>query len=344
MPQVWLALVVALLAALALTPMVAAGLRAAGAVKVPRGRDVHTVPVPHVGGLALLGAFLLALGAAGVPWHDVEGILAGGLFVAAVGLVDDLWELPARAKLLGQVVSGVILVLFGVRILWVTNPFGGMFDIGAWGIPLTVVWVVSVENVINLIDGVDGLAAGITGIAALTMLVVALHQHEQLPAVLLASLLGAVAGFLRYNFNPARIFMGDTGAMFLGYMLAATAVLGTLKDTTTLALGVPMLVLGLPIFDTAFSIVRRVLEGRPIGSPDRGHLHHRLLDVGLTQRQTVLLLYLVTLVLGLAAIALTSASVAVGLVLVGAVAATSWYGARRVGLFRSETAGRRVAR
>ncbi len=330
-----LTLAISLAIALTVTPLVRAGAVRLGAMKVPVDRSVHTRPVAHMGGIAMVAAVAVAVVVmGGIQNLEVRGILVGGLLVAALGVVDDLVTLPAWTKFLGQTLIALVPVAFGVEIRWISNPFGPIVYTGALGIPLTVVWIVAIVNTINLVDGLDGLASGITAIAASTILAVSLYEHEFLPAMVAAALLGASLGFLRYNWHPASIFMGDTGAMFLGYMLAGIGVVGTLKDATTFALAVPILALGIPILDTSFAILRRVVNHRPLGEADRGHLHHRLLDLGLGQQQVVLLLYMVTLVLGTTAVMISEVAWAEGVVLLVVVAVFLGWGAKRTGLMR----------
>ncbi|MDA8066170.1 MAG: MraY family glycosyltransferase [Thermaerobacter sp.] len=307
----WLAFGVALAGSLVLTPLVRRFALRAGALDQPGVRSVHTRPVPSLGGIAIFLAVLVALAAVGLRsggWYNPHllGILAGGALITAVGIWDDVAGLPAWGKFLGQLVAAGVLLAFGVQIHFLTDPWSpqGMIALGSWGAPLTIFWVVAVVNTVNLADGLDGLAAGIGVIAALTQVVAAFYIGESEPIPLMAAMGGAALGFLRYNFHPARIFMGDTGSLFLGFTLAAAAVDGTVKSPTTIALVVPILVLGLPIFDTTFALFRRLRRGQPFYRPDREHLHHRLLAAGLSQRQAVLLMYLVTAGLGVAAILL----------------------------------------
>jgi UDP-GlcNAc:undecaprenyl-phosphate GlcNAc-1-phosphate transferase len=304
---------------LALTPLVRRWVVRLGLLKPPSDRSMHSRPMPHMGGLAIIGGFTIT--AAAVAWHSpgVPGLLAGGLVIALVGVVDDVWNLRPWQKLLGQIASGIVLAVLGSRIGWVTNPFGGILYTGLIGYVLTVVWVVAVENMVNLADGLDGLASGITAIASLAMLVVSLHRGDIVSAVLSAAIAGATIGFLRDNFAPANIFLGDTGAMYLGYVLAALAVLGTDKQAAALAIGVPVLALGLPFFDTAFAIVRRIRSHQPIGQADAGHLHHRLIDRGLSQRRAVLLLYTVAVTCGLGAVLVVLLPRGLGFALVAAL-------------------------
>jgi UDP-GlcNAc:undecaprenyl-phosphate GlcNAc-1-phosphate transferase len=237
------------------------------------------------------------------PSVEVLGILVAGGILLAVGIVDDFRPLSPKMKLLGQVVSALVFVLgYGVRIEFVTNPFGGMILLRNMSSVFTVIWIVAFANVINLIDGIDGLAAGVASIAATSLLFVAMQQGQGAVVALTAALAGSALGFLRYNFNPAKIFMGDAGAMFLGFALAAVSIEGTLKSAAAVAVVVPVMALGLPIFDTCFAIVRRVSNGHSIGQADRGHLHHRLLDMGFSQRQACFVMYALSAFLGLAAV------------------------------------------
>lgn len=335
------AFLVAAAAALVLTPLFRALAVRVGAVHRPISRSVHTRPVPFLGGLALYFAFGAAIALTlGLDSPPVRGILAGATAILLLGLADDAGKslgrpMPAKLKFLGQVAAAAIPVAYGMRVEWITNPFApaGMTYVGLWGIPITLLWTVSVVNVTNLIDGLDGLAAGVSTIAALTLVAVGVQTGQ--PAVgvaLAAALAGSTVGFLPYNFNPAKIFMGDTGSMFLGYLLAAAAVEGTLKSAATVGLGVPILALGVPILDTAFAIVRRVSTGRPFYQADRDHLHHRLLALGLSHRQTVLLMWAVSAAFGTSALALVQlglASAAVGiLALIGGLS----FAAQRSGI------------
>jgi UDP-GlcNAc:undecaprenyl-phosphate GlcNAc-1-phosphate transferase len=322
---------------LALTPLVRRLAVRTGAMDEPDERRVHVVATPRLGGVAIVLAFIVMLLLAGQGvglGPPLEGVVAGGLLIAGVGVVDDIIELPPYVKLLGQVTAAAVAVSWGARITWLTDPMGGMLHLGWLSVPLTILWIVAVTNVINIIDGLDGLAAGLSGIVALTVLVVAAGRGASGVALLAAILAGSALGFLRYNFHPASIFMGDTGAMFLGYMLAAIAVEGTLKETTTVALIVPILALGIPIFDTGFAIVRRTLAGRRMSEADRGHLHHRLLGLGLSQRQVALILYLVTLGLSASAVLMSVVSVRIGAAVLAIVTGMFFGGAQSFDLLR----------
>jgi UDP-GlcNAc:undecaprenyl-phosphate GlcNAc-1-phosphate transferase len=342
MPDYMLAFIIAVGMALLVTPGVIYLAKKTGALDKPDARKVHKDPIPRIGGLGIYLAFMTAMAAVLflVPVdeevrQEIIGLVASGSLIVVVGLIDDYTNLPAKVKLLGQIVAACVLVLgFDVRIDFITDPFGDYLFLEYLAVPATIFWLVGLTNTVNLIDGLDGLAAGVSSIAAVTIFLVALQQGFMLVAVLTAALAGAAFGFLYYNFNPARIFMGDTGSMFLGFMLAGISVIGAVKSAATIALIVPILALGLPIMDTTFAIVRRYRGGVPIFKPDRGHLHHRLMDLGFSQRQAVLLMYVISALLGLSAVALTEVSSQFAIAIVCMVVALVLYGAKRIGIFR----------
>ncbi len=303
----------------AATPLVRKLAFKVGAIDVPKDeRRVHTQPIPRLGGLAIFFGFLVSyLLFTNMEMIKMVGILGGGLVIVGTGVVDDIHPLRARTKLLLQIVSAVILYFCGFRIDFFTNfinPELGIVSIGFLSLPVTVFWIIGITNTVNLIDGLDGLAAGISSISAVTLTYVALiigqqdgslmvHMNEV--AILTIIVAGACLGFLPYNFNPAKIFMGDAGSLFLGFILATASVEGALKWPTVIAFAIPILALGIPIFDTTFAIIRRALSGRPISEADKGHLHHRLMDVGMDQKRAVLTLYLIAALLGAGAVFLT---------------------------------------
>ncbi len=333
MPNYVLAFFIALAAAYILTPGVISLATRLGAMDAPDPRKVHKKPVPRLGGLAIYLAFTVAALSTVEMNMEMTGLLLGGTVIAIVGIIDDFKNLPAKVKLLGQIFAALILVAFDIRIDFISDPFGDFLYLEYLAVPATIFWVVGLTNTVNLIDGLDGLAAGVSMIASVTIALVALQQGFLLVAVLTAALAGSAMGFLHYNFNPARIFMGDTGSMFLGYMLAGISIIGAVKSAATIALIVPILALGLPILDTAFAIIRRYRGGVPIFKPDRGHLHHRLLDLGFTQKQAVLLMYVISAVLGLSAIALTEVSSSIAALIIVAVIAAVLFGAKKLGIF-----------
>lgn len=336
MQNTLLAFIIGLLVSYVLTPLVKNLAIISGAVDEPGERRVHIRPVPSMGGIAIYLGVVLAILTTVTDLssnRSIQGALVGGTFILILGIIDDLRELSPKYKLIGQILAAGILVSFGVKIEFLTNPFGGMIYLGVWGIPLTIFWVVAIINAVNLIDGLDGLAAGVCTIAAFTLLFVALQEGNLLIVLMTAALAGSALGFLRYNFNPAKIFMGDTGAMFLGFMLATISIAGALKGATAITVLVPIIAMGVPIFDTLFAIIRRASNGKPVSQADQGHLHHRLLQMGLTQRQTVLVVYLISICLGLAATAINSATAKEALALVVVTVGILAFGAWKIGVF-----------
>jgi UDP-GlcNAc:undecaprenyl-phosphate GlcNAc-1-phosphate transferase len=287
------------------TPLVRRFALERGLVDEPGGRKVHADVIPRVGGIAIVAGFTaaLALQAFGeVTWgwggditeggQDLAAVLAGLGVIFIVGLLDDIVTLSPGQKLVGQLLAAGIVLAWGPRVDFIADPFsGGLFYLGLMSYPVTLVWILGFTNVINLIDGIDGLAAGISAIAGTTFLLLAAQSNQLVAAACAAALVGACLGFLRYNFPPASIFMGDSGALFLGFALATISLLGVMKSVAAITLVVPLLVIWVPIFDTGSAIIRRWRHGRPIQEADRGHIHHRLLGRGFDQRQTVLIIY-----------------------------------------------------
>jgi len=331
-------LVLALAVGYLLTPVVGRLAGKLGALDIPDTRKLHTQPVPRLGGLAVYFAFLAGLLAFGPGGREIWGLVVGASLIVVLGTLDDIYDLPAKVKLAGQVAAAAAVIPFGLQVEFVTNPLnGGLIHLGWLGIPVTVFWLVAVTNALNLIDGLDGLATGTAVIAAATLAAVA-WTEGQTAAVALALIVGAAAlGFLRHNFYPAKIFLGDSGSMLLGFVLAATAVIGLTKSATALSLIIPILILGIPLFDTTFAVVRRCYRRRPIFNPDRGHLHHRLLDAGLTHRRAVLVVYGVDAVLGASAILLTVLSTDQGVVLLVLLAVTLLTAANKAGVLGRRT-------
>lgn len=292
----------AMLVSFVLTPYIKKLAFLIGAIDTPDNRKVHSKIMPRLGGLAIYIGFVIAVIASLELNLDIIGILVGSAIIVTVGVLDDRYALPPKVKLLGQIAAAAALIPFGIQIEWINNPFGGYFYLDYLSIPVTIFWIISFTNVVNLIDGLDGLAAGVSAIACITVILVSVQMDYFHVAMLTSALAGGIVGFIRYNFNPATIFMGDTGSMFIGYMLGAISTFGAVKTATTVALIVPAIALGLPIMDTAFAIMRRYTNGRPIFQPDKGHLHHRLLAMGLSQRQAVLLMYAISGALGVGAV------------------------------------------
>lgn len=331
------AFLISLIIVLLLTPVIRRLAINIGAVDLPNNRRINKKPIPTIGGLAIYLGFIITMFLV-TPFSRLSlGIFTGGTLILIVGLLDDLYELSPRLKLAGQIVAAFILVLFNIRVMFITNPFsGGMIYLGYWGIPLTILWTVSVTNTVNLVDGLDGLAAGISAIASLTLFLVGLQEGQFVASVLALALAGSALGFLRFNFNPAEIFMGDTGAMFCGYILAAISVSGALKSAAAVTIVVPILALGVPIFDTIFAIIRRINNGKPIGEADHGHIHHRLLALGFNQRQAVLGVYGISIALGLLALVINGSNFHDAVILLLLVLAGLIYGAWKLGIFSVE--------
>jgi UDP-GlcNAc:undecaprenyl-phosphate GlcNAc-1-phosphate transferase len=263
-----------------------------GAVDVPGGRRVHDGVIPLGGGLALLaGAVLPVVLLADRLGHPTRAILAGACLCALAGFADDIYDLPVAAKLATQIAVAIVPVSAGVTIDYVTLPVIDPFSTGVLQYPITIIWIVGLMNVVNFVDGMDGLAAGVGAISAGTFCVLALSLGRIQPALIVAALAGACIGFLRRNFHPARVFMGDAGSMTIGFILASVAVLGVLKTAAAVAVGFPLVVLFVPLLDTSFVIARRLKHGQAVWRADSGHLHHRFARIGWGQRQAALLLY-----------------------------------------------------
>lgn len=341
MPDYILSFLIAVAVALAITPLVMLLAKKTGAIDAPDPRKVHKKPIPRIGGIGIYTAFMVSfltlVDFNQLPMETADGIiglLAGGTIVVLVGIIDDYTNLPAKVKLLGQIAAACAVVAFDVRIDFITDPFGDYLYLEYFAIPVTIFWLVGLTNTVNLIDGLDGLAAGVATLASVTIMLVALQDELALVAVFTSALAGAATGFLFFNFNPARIFMGDTGSMFLGFMLAGISIIGAVKSAATIALIVPVLALGVPILDTSFAIIRRYRGGVPIFKPDKGHLHHRLLDLGFSQRQAVLLMYVISAILGLSALVLNTVSGGMAVAIVVCVMAVVLFGAKKLGIFR----------
>ncbi|MDD2234232.1 MAG: MraY family glycosyltransferase [Desulfitobacteriaceae bacterium] len=311
---------IALIVAILVTPFSIFLARRWGAIDYPGGRRIHQQPIPRLGGLAIYAAFWLAVMLTQRWENQYWGLFLGSTVIFLVGVWDDIKGIRPLIKLFGQILAAVILVLYGFSFSFQSLPlFAKISNLGVYGIYLgaflTVFWVVGLVNTINISDGLDGLAAGICFGAAL-LLFWSAYRTGQIPSSFLTlALAGATLGFLFYNFHPARVFMGDSGSMFLGYLIGGISIMGLLKTATVLGLVFPLLVLALPLTDMVFAIIRRKWKGISIAKADRGHLHHRLLDAGLSQRTAVFLLYVISACFGIAAVLLTEGYLLEGLVL-----------------------------
>ena len=294
----------ALAIVVAFTPAVAGMARRLGAVDLPDERRVHRIPIPRLGGIAMFfGVIVPSLAFLDLS-RSMRGLLLGAAVATAVGAIDDFRGLRWWEKLGGQIVAASIPPIFGVWVDHFTFPFLGVGLLPSWaGIPLTMLWIVAVMNMVNFLDGLDGLAAGVCGIAGATFAVIALSLGRPNSAAFAAIVFGAALGFLRHNFFPARVFMGDSGAMLLGFSLAAVSVDGLLKTAATVALLFPLLVLAVPILDTGFVVARRLKYHQPITAPDKTHLHHRFVNIGFSQPRAVLYIWVWVATLAGAALA-----------------------------------------
>lgn len=313
MSMTYVSLIVAFVAAILLTPLVKRLAFRLGAVDAPNYRKVHARIMPRLGGLAIYLAFMIGIlllkFVTNFQSDYLYAILIAATIIVITGVIDDMREISAKAKLVGQIAAACIVVFVGdIQIVNINLPFGGELDFGWLGIPLTIVWIVGITNAINLIDGLDGLAAGVSTIALMTLAVMAMIMGNGIVIAMAAILAAATIGFLFFNFHPAKIFMGDTGALFLGFMISVLALLG-FKNVAVISFVIPVIMLGVPISDTFFAIVRRLRSGKKWSDPDKSHLHHRLLDLGFSHRQTVLIIYAMAAMFGVAAIIFSMAKV-----------------------------------
>ena len=307
--MIYVSLFVAAIAAILLTPLVKRLAFRIGAVDAPNYRKVHARIMPRLGGLAIFGAFLIGLAIYRPESEYLLAVLLGATVIVITGVLDDMYEISAKAKMGGQFVAALIIVfLGGIQIEMIQLPFGGQLDFGFLSIPFTILWILAITNAINLIDGLDGLAAGVSTISLITMAIMAFTMGNMFVVVSASILAASAFGFLFHNFHPAKIFMGDTGALFLGYMIAVLSLLG-FKNLTIVSFIIPVIMLGVPISDTFFAIIRRVRNGQKWSDPDKSHLHHRLLDLGFSHRQTVLVIYAIAVLFGGSAIIFSMSTV-----------------------------------
>ena len=276
-----------------------------GAIDYPKARGMHNKPMPRLGGIAIVLGFLVTIIMLYRFVNDINirhfvGFLAGAVIIVAVGIVDDIKNLPAKVKFIFQILAAILVIRSGIRINVVMWPVTTYLQ--KLSGPITLLWIVGVTNAVNLIDGLDGLAAGVSSIASICLMVLCILTGSETAVMFTAALAGSCLGFLPRNFNPAEIFMGDTGATFLGYVLAVTSIMGVFKGYAVLALIVSLLSLGFPIFDTVCAMLRRAITHKPIMQADRGHLHHKLIDRGYSQKQAVLILYGISALLAILAI------------------------------------------
>lgn len=307
--MLFIAMSVAFIAAIILTPLVIKLAYRIGAVDRPNYRKVHARIMPRIGGLAIFGAFIIGYAILLPKDEHATGILIGAVLIVLIGFLDDMLEITAKAKILGQLVAALVVVLWGgLQIEFINLPFIGQLDFGYLSIPITIIWIIGITNAINLIDGLDGLAAGVSTIALIAITVMAVLMGDVFVAATASILAASSLGFLVFNFHPAKIFMGDTGSLFLGFMISVLALLG-FKNVAVVSLVIPIIMLGVPISDTFFAIVRRVRMKQSITAADKSHLHHCLLRVGFSHRQAVLTIYGIAILFGAAAVLFSQATV-----------------------------------
>ncbi len=344
-----LAFLISALVVLWSTPIVKTIALRSGRVDLPNERKVHQQPMVRLGGVSIFAGTLIALlvvwgtggflDANGQPLsrpheYEIWGVTIGGLAFFLIGLADDLLSLSALTRLCLQTTVASLAWFVGVSIDFLTIPYFGLVHIGWLSLPVTVFWLVGMTNAINWIDGLDGLAAGVSGIAAVVMLIVCLFMKQPAAALIAAALAGGALGFLRYNFNPAQIFMGDGGSYFMGFTLAGVGVIGLVKGTAVTAVLLPYLILAVPLLDMSAVILDRIRSGKSPFMADKRHLHHRLLEAGLSQRRTVLYIYTLTLWVGSLALAFSGipSGLAYALGATGLLGYTSWQALKRARL------------
>ena len=330
--RIALAAGVAFIVAYVTTPPVKRFAEHVGAIDVPKdGRRVHDHPIPRMGGLAIFMGFVLSVLLFVNISTPVLGLLLGAVIIAVMGAVDDIISLSPLIKLAGQVFAALVAIRCGLVFDTISNPNflsqNTFIQIGWLSVPLTLLWIVGCTNAVNLIDGLDGLAVGVSAISSLTMFVVSLYVADPVVSILLAALVGACLGFMPYNLNPAKIFMGDVGSQLLGFILSTVSILGLFKFHAIITFIVPVLALAVPLTDTIFAFFRRIAHGQSPFKADRGHLHHRLLAMGMDQKQAVAVIYGISALLGLFAVLITGEGMHVRvicLLLALAVSITVW--------------------
>ncbi|MGG5255335.1 glycosyltransferase family 4 protein [Neobacillus sp. SM06] len=334
--MLFLALIICFVISLVITPPIKKFAYIIGATDRPNIRKVHKSLMPRLGGLAIYLGFLT-----GVlflkPENQYSGsIMVGSVIVVLTGVLDDVFELSAKLKFIMQFIAGFIVVIYGgLQVNFINLPFGGMLEFGLFSIPFTILWIIGITNAINLIDGLDGLAAGVSSIALIAISGMAMIMGNLYVVTIGSILLVSTLGFLYYNFHPAKIFMGDTGALFLGFMIAVLSLLG-FKNVTFVSFIVPIIILGVPISDTFFAILRRLMNKKPLSAPDKSHLHHCLLRIGFTHKQTVLIIYLIAAFFSLAAVIFSMAKLWGSMLLVAILLFLIEISAEKIGLFGRE--------
>jgi UDP-GlcNAc:undecaprenyl-phosphate/decaprenyl-phosphate GlcNAc-1-phosphate transferase len=330
--MLFITLIVCFIISILITPLIKKLALIIGAIDKPNQRKVHQSTMPRLGGLAIFISFIVGMLILQPINPSSIAILIGSSIIVITGICDDLFELSAKYKLLGQLAAAFTVVFLGdLQVLFINLPFGGHLEFGYLSIPFTILWIVGITNAINLIDGLDGLAAGVSSIALVTISGMALIQGNLFVVAVGTIVLMGTLGFLFYNFHPASIFMGDTGALFLGFIISVLSLLGY-KNVTFISFIIPVIILGVPISDTFFAILRRIINNQPLSAPDKSHLHHCLLRLGYTHRQTVLLIYTMAAFFGLVAVIYSQARIGVSLFLICILILLMEFIAEKIGL------------
>lgn len=311
--MIYWTLLVCFIVSIIITPVIKKLAFKMGATDKPNQRKVHYKIMPRLGGLAIYISFVIGIIIARPEYplvNTLSAIMVGSTIIIITGIFDDIFDISPKVKFLGQLVAAFVVVFWGgVQVQFINLPFtDGILEFGFFSIPITILWIVGITNAINFIDGLDGLAAGVSSIALITISAMAVLFGDPFVATIAAIVLASTVGFLFYNFYPAKIFMGDTGALFLGFMISVLSLLG-FKHVAFVSFIIPIIILGVPISDTFFAILRRILNKTPISAPDKSHLHHCLLGLGFTHRQTVLIIYAMSAFFGLAAFIFSQAKV-----------------------------------
>jgi UDP-GlcNAc:undecaprenyl-phosphate/decaprenyl-phosphate GlcNAc-1-phosphate transferase len=339
--MLYITLAICFFASILLTPLVKKLAFRIGATDKPNHRKVHSKIMPRLGGLAIFLSFLIGILIIN-PSDELFGefhlsIVIGGIIIILTGILDDVKEISPKLKLAGQIAAASVVVIYGgLQVEFINIPFvGGVIDFGYLSIPLTMIWIIGITNAINLIDGLDGLAGGVSTIALLSIAGMSMVMGNQYVTIMALILAASTVGFLFYNFHPAKIFMGDTGALFLGYMIAVLSLLGY-KNITFISLIIPVIILGVPISDTFFAIIRRLVNKQPLSAPDKSHLHHCLLKIGFTHRQTVLLIYGMAALFGMAAFIFSQSTVWGSIIVIISLLITIELVVESIGLIRED--------
>jgi len=332
----YLTLVICFFSAILLTPLVKKLAFIIGATDKPNQRKVHSRIMPRLGGLAIFISFIIGVLFIQPADEYHLPIVIGSIIIILTGILDDVKEISPKLKLAGQIAAAAVVVIYGdLKVEFINLPFGGIIDFGYLSIPFTMIWIIGITNAINLIDGLDGLAGGVSSIALISIAGMSFVMGNGYVTVMALIVAASTIGFLFYNFHPAKIFMGDTGALFLGYIIGVLSLLGY-KNVTFISLIIPVIILGVPISDTFFAIIRRLVNKQPLSAPDKSHLHHCLLRSGFSHRQTVLLIYAMAAVFGLAAFIFSQATVWGSLIMILVLLIVIEVIVEKIGLIRED--------